>query len=173
MLLMLAGVAASIDAIGYLALGHVLTANMTGNTVLLGVAIGGGRLLPLSRALTALFGFIAGVAGGTRVIKRWKERLPVLTWSLRIETGLIGFLCILWFFRQQPYHVTILYVSIIVSAVAMGLQSVTIRYLRIPGVVTTYLTGTITTIISEVTGRLTADQRFAGPSSGAMNPSLE
>src|SRR3989454_10880597 len=43
MVLMLTWAAGSVDAISYLALDHVFTANMTGNTVLLGLAIGQGH----------------------------------------------------------------------------------------------------------------------------------
>jgi uncharacterized membrane protein YoaK (UPF0700 family) len=39
-LLVLAAVAGSIDGVSYLKLGEVFTANMTGNTVLLGLAAG-------------------------------------------------------------------------------------------------------------------------------------
>ena len=46
-----------------------------------------------------------------------------------------------------------LYFSIALSAIAMGMQSATITHLDIPGVVTTFLTGTITSIgISIVNG---------------------
>jgi hypothetical protein len=40
LVLVLAGTAGCVDAISYLGLGHVFTANMTGNTVLLGVSLG-------------------------------------------------------------------------------------------------------------------------------------
>jgi uncharacterized membrane protein YoaK (UPF0700 family) len=39
-----------------------------------------------------------------------------------------------------------LYVSIILAGLAMGIQSATIRHLNIPGIITTFLTGTITSI---------------------------
>ena len=44
MLLLLTLVAASVDAISYLGLGHVFTAMMTGNTVLLGLALAQGEV---------------------------------------------------------------------------------------------------------------------------------
>ena len=43
-----------IDAISYLALGHVFTANMTGNVVFLAFAVAGVPGLSLMRSLTAL-----------------------------------------------------------------------------------------------------------------------
>jgi uncharacterized membrane protein YoaK (UPF0700 family) len=59
-LLALTWAAGNIDAIGYLGLGRVFTANMTGNTVLLGLHLGqeqGGAAL---RALVALLSFGSG-----------------------------------------------------------------------------------------------------------------
>src|SRR5260370_18739178 len=55
-----------IDAISYLALGHVFTANMTGNVVFLAFAVAGAPGLSITRSLTALVAFLAGalIAGG-------------------------------------------------------------------------------------------------------------
>jgi uncharacterized membrane protein YoaK (UPF0700 family) len=50
------------DAISYLGLGHVFTAMMTGNTVLLGLSLGQGHVLAALRSILALVGFAAGVA---------------------------------------------------------------------------------------------------------------
>ena len=52
------------DALSYLALGRVFTANMTGNTVLLGVALVQGEADAAGRAGLALGGFLAGGAIG-------------------------------------------------------------------------------------------------------------
>jgi hypothetical protein len=43
----------AIDAIGCLKPGQVLTANMTGNTILMGVSIGQGKLVHATRAFVA------------------------------------------------------------------------------------------------------------------------
>ena len=60
MLTSLSLAAGCVDAVGYLGLGQVFVANMTGNTVLLGLAIGqvGGR--GVLHAGTALAGFVLG-----------------------------------------------------------------------------------------------------------------
>ncbi|MGN6697263.1 MAG: YoaK family protein, partial [Thermomicrobiales bacterium] len=62
LLLLLAGAAGSLDAISYLGLGHVFTANMTGNTVLLGVALAQRDMPAALRNAVALVGFGVGVA---------------------------------------------------------------------------------------------------------------
>lgn len=59
-LLLLTSVAGSIDVIGYLKLGEVFTANMTGNTVLLGIALGRGKSEAAIRSFIALIGFVTG-----------------------------------------------------------------------------------------------------------------
>src|ERR1700730_10245310 len=57
-----------IDAASVLGLGHVFTANMTGNVVFLGFALGGAAGFSLGASLVALAAFMAGaVLGGVLV----------------------------------------------------------------------------------------------------------
>src|SRR5258705_10250459 len=62
-----------IDAISYLALGHVFTANMTGNVVFLAFAVAGAPGLSITRSLTALIAFLIGALIGGRVATRLSE----------------------------------------------------------------------------------------------------
>src|ERR1700754_4023372 len=57
-----------IDAVSFLALGHVFTANMTGNIVLLAFASTGVSQVSFARSITALVGFLAGAAIGGRIM---------------------------------------------------------------------------------------------------------
>src|SRR4029077_4947740 len=59
-LLSMTAVTGMVDAVSFLALGHVFTANMTGNVVFLGFAIGGAAGLSVSRSLMALICFAVG-----------------------------------------------------------------------------------------------------------------
>src|SRR5258705_2804240 len=69
-----------VDAVSYIGLGHIFTANMTGNIVLLGFALAGVPGLSVLRSLTALAAFLAGAAIGGRLAttlaplssSRWK-----------------------------------------------------------------------------------------------------
>ena len=70
MLLLLTLAAASVDAISYLGLGHVFTAMMTGNTVLLGLALAQGEALAALRSILALIGFAIGVFAGAIIVER-------------------------------------------------------------------------------------------------------
>lgn len=62
--------AGDIDAISYLGLGHVFTAMMTGNTVLLGLALAQGEVAAAGRSILALGGFVTGAAGGALIVER-------------------------------------------------------------------------------------------------------
>ena len=85
MLLLLTLVAASVDAISYLGLGHVFTAMMTGNTVLLGLALAQGEVLAALRSILALIGFSVGVFVGAMIVER--ESYPA-EWPAVVTTAL-------------------------------------------------------------------------------------
>lgn len=69
-------VAGYVDAIGYLELGHVFTANMTGNTVLLGVAIAKGDSAAFSYIAT-IAAFAIGVVAST-LLRMARVPLPAV-----------------------------------------------------------------------------------------------
>ena len=74
MLLILTWAAGNIDAIGYLGLGRVFTANMTGNTVLLGLHLGQEQGRAALLALLALLGFGVGLVMGALIVERIEAR---------------------------------------------------------------------------------------------------
>src|SRR5438105_14644156 len=59
-----------IDAVSYLALGHVFTANMTGNVVFLAFAVAGAPGLSIPRSAVSLGAFLAGAVAGGRLATR-------------------------------------------------------------------------------------------------------
>jgi len=59
-----------VDAVSFLSLGHVFTANMTGNVVLLAFATAHVSGLSIARSLTELFAFLVGTILGGRVMAR-------------------------------------------------------------------------------------------------------
>src|SRR5271167_3593427 len=63
-----------IDAVSYLGLGHVFTANMTGNVVLLGFGLAGAGGLPVLAPVISLLAFAAGASVGGRLAKRYIDR---------------------------------------------------------------------------------------------------
>jgi uncharacterized membrane protein YoaK (UPF0700 family) len=54
-----------VDGVSYLGLGHVFSANMTGNVVLLGFGIAGGYRLPVLAPIVALLALAMGVRNAT------------------------------------------------------------------------------------------------------------
>jgi len=59
-----------VDAVSFLSLGRVFTANMTGNVVLLGFATARVPGLSVTLSLTALLSFLAGAVQGGRIMAR-------------------------------------------------------------------------------------------------------
>src|SRR5260370_7832509 len=74
MLCLLAWAAGIVDAVSYLGLGRVFTAMMTGNTVLLALAIGQGERMAVLRSALALAGFSVGAATGALIVSRGRSR---------------------------------------------------------------------------------------------------
>jgi len=150
MVLVLTWAASAVDAISYLGLGHVFTANMTGNAVLLGVAIGQGQGLAALRSIIALAGFVVGAALGAIIVEKGPQHTdwPVaVTRAVLVEGVILGLFTLAWHLGVRGGAT--LYGLITLSALAMGIQSAAIRHLKVPGIATTYITGTLTSLVAE------------------------
>src|SRR6266852_6075776 len=79
-----------VDAISFLGLGHIFTANMTGNLVFLGFAAGGAPGISAARSIAALCAFAGGSAGGGRLTSS-RQRTPVAQMLIAtyVETALL------------------------------------------------------------------------------------
>lgn len=156
MLLVLTWAAGSVDAISYLGLGHVFTAMMTGNTVLLGLALAQGEVLAALRSIVALIAFALGVFVGAIMVERDSEPAD---WPLAVTNALTLEAIILGIFAATSYlfdnsRAGVIYLLIALSALAMGIQSAAVRRLGVPGIATTYITGTLTTLMVDLLGWL-------------------
>src|SRR6266852_3198094 len=69
-LIVLTIISGLVDAVSYLGLGHVFTANMTGNVVLLGFAAAGASGFSAPACLTSLGAFLLGAAAAGREAAR-------------------------------------------------------------------------------------------------------
>jgi uncharacterized membrane protein YoaK (UPF0700 family) len=150
-ILLLTWVAGTVDAIGYLVLGHVFTANMTGNAVLLGLAVGQGQFQAAFRALFAVGGFILGVAMGAILAHRAGTDLDqrrAFVGPVIVESLVLTAFALVLHLPMIPRNQNTLYVLIGLSAIAMGVQSAAVRRLNLPGIATTVLTGTITSLVA-------------------------
>ncbi|MFH5184376.1 YoaK family protein [Paenibacillus sp. TAB 01] len=155
-LLLLCFVSGIVDVIGYQGLGHVFTANMTGNIVLMGMAIGQAEGLAVLRTLVALAGFIAGTAIAAVMIGAGKEKLfwpkPV-TAALSAEAFFLLLFAIGSMLHPANYSV---YFLIIVLSTAMGMQTTAARRLGIAGISTTVLTNNLANVIEDAMHQLRA-----------------
>ncbi len=157
LLLLLTATSGYVDAVSYLGLGHVFTANMTGNTVLLGLELVQGHGAAALRSAVALAGFVAGVALGS-AIADCGERHSL--WPVRVTAACAVEGLILLALTVGGAHIGMrsgaLTVSVLIafSALAMGLQSGAVRILGVVGVTTTYITGTWTSMVAGLVGQL-------------------
>ena len=126
LLLLLACTAGGVDALSYVGLGRVFTANMTGNTVLLGLALGQAELQAVVRSGLALTGFLAGVALGAWTTNRGLRGsiwTPAVTAALTMEWLLLAAWAVGWYSRGLETNQLVRDALIMVSALAMGIQS--------------------------------------------------
>ena len=140
MLLALTWAAGSVDAISYLGLDHVFTAMMTGNTVLLGLALAQGQVLAALRSIIALMGFTIGVFIGAIIVERdsqpveWPE---AVTGALVVEATILGLFSAISYLIGEGRSAGAVYLLITLLAFAMGIQSAAVRRLGVPGIATT------------------------------------
>src|SRR5947199_8236928 len=85
-----------VDAVSYLGLGRVFTANMTGNIVFLGFGIAGSGGLPVVAPLVSLGSFLLGAAAGGVLANRIGDLHPQhIARALATEVSLIGVAAVL------------------------------------------------------------------------------
>lgn len=155
LLLLLTATTGLIDAICVLGLGRVFTANMTGNVVFLGFAIGGAPGFSISRCLVALAGFLAGAALGGRLGKalgtasrpRWLLAVGVIEASFLAAAAWAA----IGYDMETLAPPIRLYLMISMTAVAMGLRNATVRQLEVKDLTTTVLTLTLTGLAADST----------------------
>ncbi|KJK59160.1 membrane protein [Saccharothrix sp. ST-888] len=143
-----------IDAVSYLGLGHVFTANMTGNVVVIGFALAGAPGFSVLGSVTSLAAFLlgAGVAGRLASPQPDSGRGRRLRSALVLEVVLHGAAAAVVLAWGTAGAVQ--YAVIAVLALAMGIRNGTVRGLGVPDLTTTVLTLTL--------AGLAADSRPAG-----------
>src|SRR5271154_1686929 len=142
LLFLLAVSAGCSDGWSFLGLGHAFVANMTGNTVLLGIAVfQKGR--DLLHPAIALGCYLVGVAIASMITRRiapgqvWPR---AISWTLLLEALLLTGAEVAWVMRSHEIQgAASLSLNWMLAsvAVAIGLQSGAMVQLNIPGIVTT------------------------------------
>jgi len=139
-----------IDAVSFLGLGHVFTANMTGNVVLLGFALGGTADLSVGRSLAALCAFATGSVVGGRLTNE-RQRTPARQLLIAMHAEVL-FLCLAaaaTLVAGGDTSFAGLSPVIVLTAVAMGLRNAVVRKLAVPDLTTTVLTLTVTGLAAD------------------------
>lgn len=172
-----------IDAVSFISLGHVFTANMTGNIVFLGFAVGGATGLSAARSGVSLLAFMAGALIGGVINVRHSDWTQISLLKRAIVTEALLLLIATSFATsagtKTEISPSLTYGLIVLVALAMGVRNAVVRKLAVPDLTTTVLTLTVTGIASDSSlaggtnprwrTRVTAIiTMFAGAASGAM-----
>ncbi|WP_307790527.1 YoaK family protein [Streptomyces actuosus] len=149
-LIVLALVSGMIDAVSFLELHHVFTANMTGNVIVLGFAAAGAQEFSVPHTTTSLACFLVGAVSGGRMLKRMggRPRRTRARAALAAEAAPVGTAAVVALAVPATGGVT--YALIGLTAFAMGLRNATVRKLAVPGLATTtVVTMTLTGLAAE------------------------
>ncbi|HEY1988128.1 MAG TPA: YoaK family protein [Acidimicrobiales bacterium] len=150
-LMVLTVVSGLVDAVSYLGLGHVFTANMTGNVVLLGFAAAGAPGFSIPASLASLGSFLVGAACAGRLTLHIDSRRRWLLTAMAIEGLLAGGAAVVASSTSTIGSGWPRYAVIVLMAFAMGVRNSTIRRLAVPDVTTTVLTMTLTGLAADST----------------------
>jgi uncharacterized membrane protein YoaK (UPF0700 family) len=144
------------DAIGFLALGSAFTSVMTGNMVLLGVGAADRDMALVFSCAVAILSFVAGAAIGARVAGNPKSGdclwPSAVTRALYIELALLLAFAGCWWAISATPTVHWMLPMLGLNAAALGVQSSAIQRFGVSGLSTTYLTGTLTTVVIKLIG---------------------
>jgi len=154
---LLAALSGATDAIGLLALGGSFTSVMTGNMVFLGVSVGSQQAAALGFTLAAIGGYVVGVLVGARVAGEpqpddgvWPRRV---TLGLYLELACFVVSAVVWWAVGGHPGDGLIAPLLAINAAALGIQSSVIIRFGVSGLSTTYMTGTLTTMLARIAGR--------------------
>ncbi|WBB58339.1 YoaK family protein [Streptomyces sp. WMMC500] len=160
-LILLTVTAGITDAISFLGLGGVFTANMTGNLVLVGMAATSQESWPevlrgdVLRCTASFAGFALGMFAGFRLLRaRPAGSVRVLGSGLALHAVFLAG----WVAADADPGTAAGAGLIAASATAMGVQTAAARGLDRAGITTTFVTGTLTSLVS---GLAQGDRRHA------------
>lgn len=138
--------AGCLDAISFVGFGGVFTANMTGNTVLLGIALASmlghvSSKLGVAPPGIAILAFVAGAVATAPILRRGFDASRAGT-IVAVESAIVALAGILFAFWHAP---PVIPLCIALLSFTMGAQSVAVAKAGLPGITSTYVTGTMIT----------------------------
>jgi uncharacterized membrane protein YoaK (UPF0700 family) len=154
--LLLAWIAGFVDAVGYLALFHLFTAHMSGNSAAFGAELGTGQTAEALRRAFPIPMFVLGIALGTGLTEIALRRGAASPFALALglEALLLAAFMVcgsLWT-RTGEIRVEMGWKFVLLTALpalTMGLQSATLRKVGRASVRTTYISGMLTDMAEE------------------------
>jgi len=149
----------AMDVAAFTRLGGVFTSVVTGNIVLTGLAIARGSVSLLLHTLCMFGGYVAGVAAATRIgwfhsggspsakDPSWAPHVRV---ALSVELALLCGVAAGWFASDGRPLGILQFILLALAAAAMGVQAAAVDQMGLKGVSTTYLTGTLTGLVTSL-----------------------
>lgn len=143
------------DATGFLALGGAFTSVMTGNIVLLGLSAARADGQLAGHAAMAIACYVAGCALGARLAgppgeghRLWPASVSR---ALSVEFAAVTIYTLGWWATGSHPAAAPQLALLAINAVALGIQSSAVQRFGVAGLSTTYLTGTLTTLVVRLT----------------------
>ena len=137
-----------VDAVSFLGFGHVFTANMTGNVVLIGFAAAGAPGFSLAASLSALGAFLAGAVVEGRLAQRVLPVRNLLLITMVIEAACTAAAAVVAGTAPAVGSGWPRFTIIGLLAVGVGLRNSAVRRVGVPDMSTTVLTTTLTGLAS-------------------------
>ena len=137
------------DAVSYLGLGRVFTANMTGNIVVLGFATAGAPGFSVLATLTSLALFLVGAAAAGQLARRLPSHRTLFQLALALETVFTAAAATVAGLGPSIGSGWQRYTMIALLGFAMGIRNSVVRRLAVPDVTTTVLTMTLTGLATD------------------------
>ncbi|HEX3591274.1 MAG TPA: YoaK family protein [Pseudonocardiaceae bacterium] len=182
LLVLLAVNSGATDAIGFVSLGGAFTSVMTGNMVLIGLSAAKADGAVALRSALAIVLFMAGCVIGSRIAGQPAEDQPLwphqVSRALWIELAAFGAYAIGWWASGSHPVGNVQLVLLSANAIALGVQSSAVLRFGVSGLSTTYMTGTLTTMMAALAaGRhprlvLPSAQIITGLTAGAAAATL-
>ncbi|WAZ19841.1 DUF1275 domain-containing protein [Streptomyces cinnabarinus] len=152
LMLTLTLVTGMVDAVSFLALGHVFVANMTGNVIFLGFALAGAEDLSALATVVAMASFLTGAVAGGRVAARHStHRGRLLRAATAVESVLVAVAVVVAAVADGDVTTGVRYTLIVFLALAMGLQNAAALRLGVPDMTTTVMTRTLAGLAADST----------------------
>jgi uncharacterized membrane protein YoaK (UPF0700 family) len=152
------------DVASFTRLGNVFTSVMTGNMIVFGLSLARGSVSLAAHTAVAVGAYVMGVAIGARLAWHHSRRRrpaaeqaapggdwpPYMTLTLLVEVTLFAGVVAGWELTGSKPAGAAQFLILVGAASAMGIQSAAVNRMGLGNVSTTYLTGTMTGLVSAI-----------------------